>query len=253
MRRARRASNIMRGKIHIGTSGWRYDHWRGPFYPADLSGEDMLGYYAAHFKTVEVNYSFYRLPDPKTLQNWLARTPQGFIFACKASRYTTHVKRLKDPPKSFENYFPRVDLLGEKLGPILFQTPPRFLPDAARLADFIAALPSGHHYAFEFRDRRWFCDPVRETLAKANCAFCIFDLDGEPSPFWTTADFAYIRLHGPGEPYQDSYADDALRGWARRIRGFSRKNLDVYCFFNNDRAAFAPKNALRLTEMVARR
>lgn len=243
----------MLGKIHIGTSGWRYDHWRGPFYPEDLAGEDMLAFYAAHFATVEVNYSFYRLPEPKTVRTWLARTPENFLFACKASRYTTHVKRLRDAPRSFERYFPRVDLLGEKLGPVLFQTPPRFAPDLERLSSFVDALPARHRYAFEFRDQHWFCDDLRDALTTANCAFCIYDIDGAQSPFWVTADFTYLRLHGPGAKYQDSYDDPALRVWAKKIRGFAQQGIDVYCYFNNDNAGYAPTNALRLIEMVGER
>ncbi|WOJ89645.1 DUF72 domain-containing protein [Methylocapsa polymorpha] len=240
----------MEGEIHIGTSGWRYDHWRGPFYPETLAAEDMLAFYAERFATVELNYSFYRLPEPESVRSWLARTPKHFLFACKASRYTTHVKRLKDAPKSFEKFFPRVDLLGEKLGPILFQTPPRFLPDPERLASFIAALPAKHRYAFEFRDRRWLCDAARDVLAEANCAFCIFDIEGVQSPSWTTADFVYLRLHGPGGKYQGSYDDRALRSWAKQIYSFARQEIDVYCYFNNDQAGHAPANALRLIEMI---
>ena len=243
----------MRGRIHIGTSGWHYEHWRGPFYPEGIAAKDMLAFYAEHFSTVEVNNSFYRLPGAKAVEAWRDETPSNFIFACKASRYTTHVKRLKDAPQSFEKFFPRVDPLGKKLGPILFQTPPRFPPDPERLAAFVAALPQKHSYAFEFRDERWFIDEVREVLTKGNCAFCIFDFGGMQSPMWTTADFAYLRLHGPGAKYQNSYGDKALRDWADQIHAFAATALDVYCYFDNDQSGYAPQNALHLLQIVGRK
>lgn len=247
-------SNVIHaGAIHIGTSGWHYDDWRGPFYPQDLKAADMLGFYAEHFSTVEINNSFYRLPSVAAVESWAEQVPKDFLFAMKASRYTTHVKRLKDAPKSFEKYFPRVDPLRKKLGPILFQLPPRFVPDIERLETFIAALPKRHRYVFEFRDPRWFTDDVCDVLNAANCAFCIFDIGGSQSPNWLTADFAYIRLHGPGKKYQGSYSDDALREWAKCIRSFARKGIDVFCYFDNDQKGHAPQNAKRLNAMLSRR
>lgn len=240
-------------RILIGTSGWHYEHWRGPFYPRDIAAEDMLGFYARHFTTVEINNSFYRLPSPATVAAWRRQVPKGFIFACKASRYTTHVKRLKDAPKSFEKFFPCVDPLRPKLGPILFQTPPAFMPDVARLEAFMAALPKRHRYVFEFRDPRWFIDAVFEALARYNCGFCIFDIGGRQSPFWRTADFAYLRLHGPGAKYQGSYTDAALRDWAKLIGRLARDAADVYCYFDNDQAGYAAKDALRLKKLLGRR
>jgi uncharacterized protein YecE (DUF72 family) len=240
----------MSATVHIGTSGWHYEHWIGPFYPPDIKAAEMLGFYAKQFATVEINNSFYRLPSEAAVKAWRGETPENFIFACKASRYTTHVKRLKDAPKSFEKFFPRIDPLGSKLGPILFQTPPHFVPDVARLETFLAALPKRHLYAFEFRDPRWFSPEVRDLLAKHRCAFCIFDIAGEQSPQWLTADFAYLRLHGPGEKYQGNYRDEALRQWAKLIRSFAREGADVYCYFDNDEAGYAPKDALRLRKML---
>ncbi len=201
----------MPGRVHIGTSGWHYEHWIGPFYPEGLSAKDMLGFYAEHFSTVEINNSFYRLPSLAATKSWAAQVPKDFVFACKASRYTTHVKRLKDAPKSFEKFFPRLKPFGRKLGPILFQTPPHFPLDVARLEKFIKALPKRRLYAFEFRDPRWFTEEVRAVLTKHHCAFCIFDIAGLQSPEWLTADFAYLRLHGPGDKYQGSYDDKSLR------------------------------------------
>lgn len=241
---------MMSGEIHIGTSGWHYAHWVGPFYPEGTSAKDMLAFYAAHFSTVEINNSFYRLPSLAATRSWAAQTPKDFVFACKASRYTTHVKRLKDAPRCFEKFFPRLKPLGRKLGPILFQTPPHFVPDVERLKSFIKALPKRRLYAFEFRDPRWFTKEVREALTRANCAFCIFDIAGQQSPPWLTADFAYLRLHGPGEKYQGSYSDTSLRHWAKLIRGLRRKGADVFCYFDNDEAGYAARDALRLRRML---
>lgn len=243
----------MPGKVHIGTSGWHYHHWRGPFYPPDMPPDEMLSFYANRFATVEINNSFYRLPSAAAVAAWTRQVPENFIFAPKASRYTTHVKRLKDAPASFEKYFPRIKPLGKKLGPILFQTPPHFVPDVARLESFVTVLPRQYRYAFEFRDPRWFCDDVRKVLSTHECAFCIFDIGGLQSPQWLTADFAYLRLHGPGRKYQGSYDDAALRNWAKLIRGFVRKNADVYCYFDNDEKGFAPQDALRLRKILGRK
>jgi uncharacterized protein YecE (DUF72 family) len=243
----------MPGMVRIGTSGWHYDHWRGPFYPSDLPADKMLGFYAEHFSTVEINNSFYRLPSAAAVESWARQVSDDFIFAPKASRYTTHVKRLKDAPTSFEKYFPCVDPLGKKLGPILFQTPPRFLPDIARLEQFVTALPKRHRYAFELRDPRWFSNDVRKVLSAHDCAFCVFDIGGLQSPEWLTAGFAYLRLHGPGQKYQGSYEDTQLRHWAKLIRGFVRQNADVYCYFDNDEKGFAPHDALRLRKMLGRK
>lgn len=240
----------MPGIVRIGTSGWHYDHWIGPFYPPDMTADKMLTFYAAHFSTVEINYTFYRLPSAEAVAAWREQTPENFIFACKASRYTTHVKRLKDAPRSFEKFFPRIEPLGSRLGPILFQTPPRFRLDLARLEAFVSALPQQHAYAFEFRDPRWFSEAVRDVLTRHRCAFCIFDIAGLQSPQWLTADFAYLRLHGPGGKYQGSYSETALRAWAKLVRSFARRGCDVYCYFDNDEAGFAPQDAQRLRKIL---
>jgi uncharacterized protein YecE (DUF72 family) len=242
----------MTGAVHIGTSGWHYDHWRKAFYPEDLPKPRWLDFYARYFDCVEINNSFYRLPTHHAVEQWRKEVPESFRFALKASRYTTHVKRLKDAPASFAKFFDAIAPLGGRLGPILFQTPPRFLPDLPLLDAFIAELPKAHIYAFEFRDARWFTTEVRELLERRHCGFCIFDIGGLQSPIWETADFVYLRLHGPGEKYQGTYSDPALRRWARRIRGWHPK-LDVWCFFDNDQNAYAGRDALRLKKMLSSR
>jgi uncharacterized protein YecE (DUF72 family) len=238
------------GRIHIGTSGWHYGHWKGHFYPEGLADGLMLQEYARHFRSVEINNSFYRLPDEKTFAEWRETVPEGFVFAVKGSRYITHMKKLKDPEKPVAQLLARTELLGRKLGPILFQLPPRWRLNLDRLRSFLGALPRSHRYAFEFRDESWFAPQVREVLAEAGAAFCIFDLDGRLSPREVTTDFVYIRLHGPDGPYRGSYPDETLAGWAGAISAWSRQGKDVYCYFDNDEAGYAPRDALRLRVMT---
>jgi uncharacterized protein YecE (DUF72 family) len=243
---------MARGRCHIGTSGWSYKHWRGPFYPSAMGkGSDQLRFYAERFETVEVNGTFYRLIEVDTFRRWREQTLEGFVFACKGSRYLTHMKRLKDAARGVGRFFERVEALEEKLGPIVFQLPGRFKPDRERLAGFIEALPAGHRYAFEFRDPAWFLPEIFQALAARDVALCLYEFAGREAPLEVTASFVYIRLHGPEGPYQGSYSDRALKAWAERTAAWSGKGLDVYCYFDNDDRGFAPKNALRLREMLA--
>lgn len=240
----------MSNNVHIGTSGWYYKHWRGPFYPIDYATERMLSFYAQHFDSVEINNSFYRLPTPDTLRHWRDTTPAGFCFSVKASRYLTHMKKLKDPEAGLQNFLPTVEVLGEKLGPVLFQLPPRWHCDVERLASFLEALPARHRYAFELRDRSWHVPAVCDLLRRHNVAFCIYDLAGFGSPIQVTATFAYVRLHGPGGAYQGSYDASALADWARRIREWHTVLEGVYIYFDNDQAGFAARNALELKSLL---
>ncbi|MBI4774439.1 MAG: DUF72 domain-containing protein [Deltaproteobacteria bacterium] len=170
------------GTIHIGTSGWHYHHWKGPFYPDYLSAEDMLPYYSGRFHTVEINNSFYRLPKKTTLERWKETVPPDFVFSLKASRYITHMKKLKDPSKGVPPLLEAAGVLGEKLGPVLFQLPPRWRMNPERLDPFLQFLSSDFRYAFEFRDPSWFADAVYETLAKHGAAFCIYHMEERLSP-----------------------------------------------------------------------
>jgi uncharacterized protein YecE (DUF72 family) len=240
-----------RGRWRIGTSGWSYRHWRGVFYPQGLKQADELAFYAGRFASVEVNGTFYRLIAAETFRKWCEQTPAGFVFACKGSRYLTHMKRLKEQGQGVRRLFERLDALEERLGPVVFQLPDRFKPDLERLAGFIDALPRAHRYAFEFRDPAWFEPGVLALLAQRNAALCLYEFAGRTAPFELTADFVYIRLHGPGAAYQGSYDDATLAGWAERIRGWAGQGRDVYCYFDNDERGFAPHNAARLEELLA--
>jgi uncharacterized protein YecE (DUF72 family) len=238
--------------VRIGTSGWHYKHWRGPFYPEALPPRDMLAFYAKRFDTVELNNTFYRLPTPHALKLWRDGTPDGFCFAIKGSRYLTHMRKLTDPEAGLARFLPLVEILGDKLGPIIFQLPPHWRLNRDRLEQFLSALPDWHRYAFEFRDPTWHVPEVFSLLERYNAAFCLYELAGVSSPIQLTADFVYVRLHGPGKAYQGSYSARALRTWTDRIREWSTRLKAVYFYFDNDQAGFAAQNALSLRRLVAR-
>ena len=204
--------------VHVGTSGWHYEHWRGPFYPDDLRAPRFLAYYADRFRTVEINNSFYRLPSERALTTWRETAPPGFIFAVKASRFITHLKKLKDPEGSLAPFLERIVFLGEKLGPILFQLPPRWHFDGARLAGFLAALPAGRRFALEFRDRSWINDRALELLAAHGAAFCIYELDGFLSPREMTRILSISACTAPAAPTRESIAPRPWRAGPRPWR-----------------------------------
>ena len=238
-------------EIRIGTSGWHYKHWIGAYYQARQPAT-MLARYLQDFDTVEINSSFYRLPPTSALKEWRASTPSNFRFAAKASRFLSHMKKLKDPEEALERYLSCMELLGDKLGPILFQLPPGWQVNVQRLGDFLQLLPAGHRYAFELRNETWHSPEVFELLRRKNAAVCIYHLAGYESPLTITADFSYVRLHGPGGKYQGSYSDEELGVWARRILDWSSALRAVYVYFDNDDSAYAPRNALHLRSLVER-
>ena len=211
----------------------------------------MFQLYARHFNTVEINNSFYRLPLATTFDMWRESSPEGFCFAVKASRFITHMKKLKDPESSSEKFFLAAERLQEKLGPILFQLPPRWKVNVERFSEFLAALPREHKYVVEFRDESWFVRPVFELMRKYNVAFCIHDFADMKVPHEITADFSYVRFHGPtSAKYFGSYSDSQLRTWAERIEEWRRGLKAVYVYFNNDPGGEAVKNALTLKKLL---
>jgi uncharacterized protein YecE (DUF72 family) len=238
------------GAVHIGTSGWHYKHWRGPFYPEALPASKMLDYYTRRFDTVEINSSFYRLPLETALANWRDSTPEGFCFAVKGSRFLTHMKKLKDPEPGVEKFFERVDLLDGKLGPVIFQLPPWWEANPERLEGFLRALPRRHGYAFELRNPTWRTEEIYRILRRYNAAFCIFEIAGFYSGVEITADFTYVRLHGPEGAYQGSYPPETLERWARQIRAWRRELRAIHVYFDNDQEAYAVENALALKRLL---
>jgi uncharacterized protein YecE (DUF72 family) len=242
----------MKKHIHIGTSGWHYSHWQGPFYPDSLAKNEFLGFYSQYFHTAEINNTFYQLPQKKTFYHWKDTVPDGFIFSVKASRYITHMKKLCDPDQPLSKFLKRLMVLQNTLGPVLFQLPPRWKVNPDRLKSFLEALPKNQKFAFEFRDPSWFCDRVYHLLEQHDAAFCIYDLDRRLSPKEITADFIYVRLHGPNGPYQGKYEEQTLAGWAGAFSTWVKQNREVYCYFDNDEAGYAVRNAQRLQEMISK-
>jgi uncharacterized protein YecE (DUF72 family) len=236
--------------IHIGTSGWHYQHWKGHFYPADLPERDMLHYYINHFSCVEINNSFYQLPQEKTISKWYAEVPESFIFTVKGSRYITHMKKLKNSYKSSLQFLDRVNLLENKLGPILFQLPPRWKCNPERLNEFLETLPKEYRYAFEFRDPSWFNEEIYKILKIHSAAFCIYDFNQRQSPKEITTDFVYLRLHGPSGPYEGSYSRKNLSRWIEHLCVWAKKRIKIYCFFDNDQKGYAVQDAIKLKKMT---
>jgi uncharacterized protein YecE (DUF72 family) len=249
-----RKGKAAKGSVNIGTSGWYYTHWKGPFYPRDIKNEDMLSFYAQRLRTVEINNSFYNLPSKKTLENWRAQVPADFIFAVKASRYITHMKKLREPRKTTAKFFDRITVLGDKLGPVLFQLPPRWKFNRERLEVFLKSLSAEFRYAMEFRDSTWFTKAAYDLLARYGVAFCIYELAGLLSSREVTGDFVYVRLHGPARTkYEGKYSARDLSGWAGSISTWRRQGKDVFFYFDNDEAGYAAQNATSLLAILENR
>jgi uncharacterized protein YecE (DUF72 family) len=239
-------------RVHIGCSGWNYRDWRGVIYPEKLPTKRWLERYAELFDTVEVNNTFYRLPSPSAVEGWVEQTPRGFRFSLKASRYLTHVKRLRDMRQGVRRYFAAVKPLADspKMGPVLWQLPANFRRDEERLAAALEQLPKGRH-CFEFRHESWFCPEVYDLLRRHRAALVIGD-DPE-RPFQThqmTATWTYIRFHRGNRGRRGNYSDRELDEWGRRIAAW-RTDVEVYAYFNNDWEGFAPRNARWLAERLS--
>ena len=243
----------MAAEIRIGTSGYHYKHWLGRYYPAGTKSSEMLAHYLRDFDTVELNNTFYQLPNESTFDTWRDSTPRDFLYAVKGSRFITHMIKLKDAQRGLTNFMPRAERLGPKLGPILWQLPPGWKVNVERLEEFLSLLPAKHRYTFELRNETWMTDAVLEVLQKYNAAFCIYELAGYQSPLEITADWTYIRLHGPTAfKYQGSYSDEQLAEWAQRIKSWSRKMKAVYVYFDNDDSAYAVDNAITLKRLIGK-
>jgi uncharacterized protein YecE (DUF72 family) len=238
--------------VRIGTSGWNYKHWRGVFYPPGLPVARWFDFYARYFDTVEINNTFYRLPPAETFDAWRTQAPPGFLYAVKASRFLTHMKKLKDPEEPVERLMTRACHLECTLGPILYQLPPHWGCDLSRLRDFLAVLPRGFTHVMEFRDPSWYTAAVRELLVETGTSFCIHDMRGSVSPPWVTGPAVYLRFHGPTElKYAGYYGPELLRPWAGRVEEYACQGRSVYAYFNNDNEGYAVRDAMTLREMVA--
>jgi uncharacterized protein YecE (DUF72 family) len=234
--------------IKIGTSGWHYDHWRERFYPEDLPRNKWLTYYAKHFDTVEINNTFYNLPRTKAVENWFKLAPKNFLYAVKANRFITHIKRLNEPAEPLERFFEIINLLKHKLGPVLFQLPPRFHKDLYKLKDFLNLLPEKIKSVFEFRHESWFSQDTYKLLEKHNAGFCVHDMPGIKTPLVVTGNMIYIRFHGSTGRYESNYTESMLGKWADWIK--EQKVKKTYAYFNNDYNAYAVYNAKTLTQLL---
>lgn len=247
-----------KSKIYIGTSGYSYEHWKSLFYPKDLPSYKWLEYYTKYFNTVELNVTFYRLPQKSAFKSWYKRTPKDFLFVCKGSRFITHVKKLKGVKKATKLFFTRANLLQEKLGVILWQLPPSWKVNLERFEEFLKildlykrqkGLPSIRQ-AFEFRNETWFCKKVFDLLKRYRIGLVIADSPRYPLIERVTSDFVYLRFHGGKILYGSEYSKRELKDWAKKIKKWQRKKLDIYGYFNNDAQAFAIKNAKELKRLV---
>jgi uncharacterized protein YecE (DUF72 family) len=243
----------MRAPIRVGTSGWEYPHWIRSFYPRDLARDRRLEFYSDRFDTVEVNNSFYRLPDAEVFARWAGRVPERFAFAVKASRYLTHVRRLREPEEPLQRLWSRTGRLGNHLGPMLYQLPPRWRPNHDRLAAFLACVPQGRSQAIEIRDRRWYGAQLTGILTDAGVALCIHDMpESSPDPE-RIGPFVYARFHGAGERYGGAYSTQRLTAWAGHMAAWSQQGWPVWAYFNNDIGGHAIRDAERLRLLLQRR
>jgi uncharacterized protein YecE (DUF72 family) len=245
-----------KGEFFVGTSGWDYTGWSGIFYPQDVKPKDFLPFYAEHFLTVEVNYSFYRLPKESTYEKWVSLTPDDFIIVLKLSRFITHIKRLKAIDNALKTFVERSETLGSKRGPLLVQLPPSFGNtdvNRERVHDFLkVAHGLGVSTAVEFRHETWFVDEVYDLLSEFNASLVIANSSRYPNPpeDIATADFVYFRFHGPEELFASPYSDKQLTYYADIMKKHARQGRDIYAYFNNDFGGFAVANALALERLL---
>ena len=230
--------------IHVGTSGYNYPEWRGTFYPAEIKNAGMFAHYASHFKTVEINYTFRRMPTPKITGGWRDRAPAGFSYALKAPQQITHVRRLKDCADPLRLFCDAAQVLGPHLGPLLFQLPPTFRCDVARLDAFLAIMPPDVRPAFEFRHESWLTDEVYALLSARNAALCIADFGDKTTPVRATAKHGYFRLRDEGYEPQD------LVRWAETVRAISGQWDETWVFFKHEEQGKGPEFAKAFIEAL---
>jgi uncharacterized protein YecE (DUF72 family) len=234
----------------IGCSGWQYKHWKGDFYPAELPASRWFEYYADRFDTVEINNTFYRLPETATFQRWAERAPARFLFAVKASRFLTHMKKLKDPEEPLARLFERMRPLGKHLGPVLYQLPPGWKLDLERLEHFLQVLPKRVRHVLEFREPSWYADAVSTLLDRYGVARCLHDMKGSATGQERVGPFVYVRFHGASGTYSGGYPADRLERWAAWLDGQRRHGCEIYAYFNNDVGGHAPRDAVTLRRFL---
>jgi uncharacterized protein YecE (DUF72 family) len=238
--------------LYVGTSGWQYRDWRNSFYPRGVAQSEWLRHYAERFATVELNNSFYRLPERATFERWRALTPDDFVIAVKMSRYLTHIRRLRDPEEPVRRFFERATGLGEKLGPVLLQLPPTLEVDLDRLADTLDRMPAGVRVAVEPRDDSWFVEGLRTLLEERGAALVQADSPRRATPVWRTAGWGFVRFHEGLAAPRPCYGEGTLATWAERIATLWDARADVFCYFNNDARACAVRDAVTFAGLARR-
>ena len=238
-------------RIRIGCSGWNYKHWRERFYPKGLRVRSWFAFYAEHFDTVEINNSFYRLPKPETFAKWRDQAPPGFCYAVKANRFLTQAKKLKDCQEPLERMMTPMRQLGDRLGPVLFQLPPRFRINLERLESFLRLLPGDVVSVFEFREKSWLVAETLQLLDRYGASFCVHDMASSATERWAVGRIAYVRFHGGVGKYWGRYSDETLLSWSDWIAEQARGGRPVWCYFNNDIDGHAIHDAQTLKAMVA--
>ena len=236
--------------IRIGCSGWNYKHWRERFYPKGLAARKWFAFYAETFDTVEINNSFYMLPKAETFDKWREQAPPGFRYAVKANRFLTQAKKLKDCEEPLERMMPLFRRLGETLGPILYQLPPRLKLNLERLESFLQLVPKDVTNVFEFRDKSWYVPETMELLERYGASFCAHDMPGSASERWAVGPIAYVRFHGGEGKYWGRYSDEGLLSWTDWMVAQRRAGREVWAYFNNDIDAHAIHDAQTLKAMV---
>ena len=244
---------IRKPQLRVGCSGWQYKHWRGDFYPAELPQARWFAHYALTFDTVEINNSFYRLPEAETFGKWRDQAPPHFLYSVKASRFLTHMKKLKDPEDPLARFFENATHLGRHLGPVLYQLPPRFPINLDRLAAFLQALPRKRRHTVEFRDPSWYDQRVYDLLSKYKVSLCLHDMEGSETVRVAVGPFVYVRFHHGTTRYGGRYSDERLDDWADWLAARYEQGVDVFAYFNNDTGGHAPRDAVRLRQRIHQR
>lgn len=241
-----------KAEIRVGCSGWQYRHWRGIFYPAELPTSRWFEHDARTFDTVEINNTFYRLPPAETFAKWREQAPRRFLYAVKASRFLTHMKKLKDPEDPLVRFFDNAKHLRPRLGPINYQLPPRWPLNLERFEHFLRAVPKRSRHAVEFREASWYDERVYDLLRRYNVALCLHDMQGCATDRMVVGPFIYVRYHFGTSKYGGRYEDDRLDDWSEWLANQAASGLDVFAYFNNDSGGHAPRDAVRLRERIHR-
>ena len=239
-----------RFSVRVGCSGWQYAHWRGNFYPGELAQTRWFAHYALTFDTVEINNSFYRLPSADTFAKWREQAPKHFLYAVKASRYLTHMKKLKEPEDPLFRFFDNAQQLGPHLGPVLYQLPPRFPLNLERFEIFLRALPRGYRHAVEFRDTSWYDERAYALMRRHKVALCLHDMEGLATERVVVGPLIYVRFHHGTKKYGGRYSDARLDSWAEWLAERAGEGLEVFAYFNNDTGGHAPRDAVRLRQRI---